>query len=78
MPQRAAAYGLLIFVCGWSFVFPHPRLTIRRRHTEPATGDEATGAVTDVELHPDVKFSLGITQYRYPPEDSADPACPDP
>ena len=40
--------------------------------------DEATGTVIDVELHPDVKFSLGITQYRYPPEDSADPVCPDP
>jgi transcriptional regulator with XRE-family HTH domain len=40
--------------------------------------DEATGTVTDVELHPDVKFSLGITQYRYPPEDSAGPACPEP
>lgn len=34
--------------------------------------DEATGAVIDIELHPDVKFSLGITQYRYPPEESAE------
>jgi len=38
--------------------------------------DEATGTVTNLELHPDVKFSLGITQYRYPPEGSPDPACP--
>ena len=30
--------------------------------------DEAAGTVIDVELHPDVKFSLGITQYRYPPD----------
>ncbi|MFK4243867.1 hypothetical protein ACI2KV_13405 [Micromonospora chokoriensis] len=28
------------------------------------------GSFHPVELHPDVKFSLGITQYRYPPEDA--------
>ena len=50
---------------------------MRRFEEAPALGllvhdiDEATGAVIDVELHPDVKFSLAITQYRYPPEDSA-------
>jgi transcriptional regulator with XRE-family HTH domain len=39
--------------------------------------DSASGAVTDVELHPDVKFSLGITQYWYSPEDGTEPGSPD-
>ena len=33
--------------------------------------DPETGA-TELGLHPDVKFSLGITQFRYPPEGEPD------
>lgn len=35
------------------------------QQTEPTTG------AAEVDLHPDVKFSLGITHYRYPPEGDA-------
>lgn len=34
--------------------------------------DETDGTPT-LHLHPDVEYSLGITQYRYPPEDGIDP-----
>lgn len=36
--------------------------------------DHADGSST-LRLHPDVRYSLGITQYRYPPEDPAGPTA---
>ncbi|MGC4832208.1 helix-turn-helix domain-containing protein [Micromonospora sp. DT68] len=34
--------------------------------------DDTDGAAAQLHLHPDVKYSLGITQYRYPTEEPTD------
>ena len=39
---------------------------------------DTDGTATSLQLHPDVQYSLGITQYRYPLEPPADPGSAGP